>query len=227
MSTKYFNRYETVKLKNARGRKVSSQRWLSRHLNDPYVQQAKHHGYRSRASFKLIQIQDKFNLFQTGQTILDLGAAPGGWSQMIASWVKGASQQDSVIGLDLLPIDPIAGVHLIQGDFLEPNIKELLREKTNQGVDGVVSDMAADTTGHAKTDHIRTIVLAQEACEIALEVLKEGGFFVSKVFQGGADHELLSLLKTHFKTIKHYKPPASRKESPEMYVIAQGYGRKE
>lgn len=219
MATKHIYRHKSVKLKTAKGRKNSSQRWLTRHINDPYVQQANLMGYRSRASFKLIQIQEKFKLFKRGQTIIDLGAAPGGWTQVMIQWIQKNSDHTCVFGLDLLPIHPLAGACFLEGDFLDPTHQEKLRHYFHT-VDGVVSDMAAVTTGHGSTDHLRTIVLAQEAFAFAKTLLKPKGFFITKVFQGGADQELLQDLKRHFKTVKHFKPPASRKESPEMYVVA-------
>lgn len=223
MKTNFSSRHETVKLKNARGRKTSSQRWLSRHLNDPYVHQAQLMGYRSRASFKLIEIQEKFKLFKKGQIIIDLGAAPGGWSQVIVSWVQKNSHIPGVFGIDLLPIQPLAGALFMQGDFLEADTRQAFTAVLPHAADGVISDMAAATTGHSNTDHWRTIVLAAEAFSLAKSFLKPGGFFITKVFQGGADRELLVELNQQFRMVKHFKPPASRKESPEMYVIAQGF----
>lgn len=223
MPTKFSYRAQSVKLKTARGRTNSSQRWLQRQLNDPYVQQAQAYGYRSRAAFKLLQIQDKFKVFKKGQTIVDLGAAPGGWSQVLVHLIQKSSEPPCVFGIDLLEIPSLSGALFIQGDFLDTDIQKVFRAEIPSEVHGVVSDMAASTTGHGHTDHWRTIVLAQEALSVAKTLLKPGGFFITKVFQGGADQELLVKLKNHFSSIKHFKPPASRKESPEMYVVAQGF----
>ncbi len=213
----------TVRLKTARGRKSSSQRWLTRQLNDPYVQQARTQGYRSRAAFKLDEIDQKYRIFKPGQTIVDLGAAPGGWSQIALEKLTTLKTRGRIFAIDLINMDPLAGVDFFTGDFLDKEIQENFRTHVPQGVDIVMSDLAASTTGNSRTDHLRTIFLAEAAFFFARDFLKEGGTFVAKVFQGGTDASLLGELKKSFKTVKHFKPPASRKESPEMYVIAQGF----
>jgi 23S rRNA (uridine2552-2'-O)-methyltransferase len=225
MTEKFSYRAKSVRLKTARGRTNSSQRWLQRQLNDPYVQQAQAMGYRSRAAFKLLQIQEKFKLFKRGQRIADLGAAPGGWSQVIIELIKNQKNESNVclFGIDLLEIKTMPGACFVIGDFLDPQVQSDFASKIVDLVDGVVSDMAASTTGHSNTDHIRTVVLAAEAFDVGKKFLKKGGFFVAKVFQGGADKDLLDNLKANFSEVKHFKPPASRKESPEMYVIAKGF----
>jgi 23S rRNA (uridine2552-2'-O)-methyltransferase len=218
-------RVKKVQLKNARGRKTSSQRWLRRHFNDPYVQQAQRQGYRSRAAFKILEIDTKFKLFKPGHVVVDLGAAPGGWSQIAAKAITANTQSNSLFAIDLLPVEPIPGMNYIQGDFLDLANQKKLVSLTGNQVDVVLSDMAAQTTGHASTDHTRTRALAEAAFSFAQNVLKEGGTFVTKVFAGGTHQELLIQLKQDFKSVKHYKPPASRKESPEVYVVCQGFQR--
>jgi 23S rRNA (uridine2552-2'-O)-methyltransferase len=213
----------SVRLKTARGRKNSSQRWLMRQLNDPYVQQAKAKGYRSRAAFKIIEIDEKHKIFKAGNTVVDLGAAPGGWSQIALERISTSKLKGRIFAIDLLEMDGIAGVEFFKGDFLDREIQTQFRALIPDGVDVVMSDMAASTTGHSNTDHIRTIALAEAAFSFARDFLKEGGTFIAKVFQGGTDAVLLVQLKASFKTVKHFKPPASRKESPEMYVVAQGF----
>lgn len=206
------------KVKTAKGRKTSSTRWLKRQLNDPYVREAERLGYRSRAAFKLIEINDKLDLLQKDQVVVDLGAAPGGWCQVAVE--KGASK---VVAIDLLPVDPLPGVTFLQMDFMDDDAPEALVEAIGEGADLVLSDMAANTTGHKQTDHLRIMALVETAYDFAKDVLKPGGAFVAKVFQGGAQHELLALMKKDFKTVKHVKPPASRKESAEQYVVALDY----
>ncbi len=228
MTTKTFKkppsvRPLSVRLKTARGRKVSSQLWLQRQLNDPYVHQAKAMGYRSRAAFKLLQINEKVSLFKPGQRVVDLGAAPGGWTQVIVDLVALKNGRAQVVGIDLLPIDPIPGVSLLQGDFMENAMQDQVRSLLEGPADVVVSDMAANTTGSAVADHLRTIALAETAYLFAEKVLRPGGSFVAKVFQGGTDGELLARLKAHFDKVRHIKPAASRKDSPEMYVVATGF----
>ena len=217
-------RKKAVKLKTARGRKNSSQRWLQRQLNDPYVQQAQSCGYRSRAAFKLLEIQEKFKIISNNTTIIDLGSAPGGWSQIITDTLsKTPNNHSKIIAIDLLDMDPIDGVTFIKGDFLDIKNKQQLIDLTNNKVDLVVSDMAASTTGHPNTDHLRTNLLVESAFMFAKSVLKHNGTFVSKVFAGGAHKELLDELKIQFNKIKHFKPHSSRKESPETYIICQGF----
>tara|TARA_A100000171_G_C2134819_1_gene149442 strand:+ start:1422 stop:2117 length:696 start_codon:yes stop_codon:yes gene_type:complete len=213
-------RPKTVKVKTARGRKNSSQRWLQRQLNDPYVYEARALGYRSRAAFKLEQLDDKYKFLRPGKVVVDLGAAPGGWTQVALQRLK---NKTPVIGIDLLPIDPIPGADFVEGDFLDSAIYNSFKTRFKDGADVVMSDMAAVTTGHSNTDHIRTIALAESAYTFARSVLKKGGVFIAKVFQGGADSTLLENLKRDFEIIKHHKPPASRKESPEMYVVALNF----
>lgn len=213
-----------VRLKTARRRTASSQRWLERQLNDPYVAAAKREGWRSRAAFKLIEIDDKYRLLKPGQRVVDLGAAPGGWSQVAAQRVKSVEGQGQVVAIDYLPVEPIAGVEILQMDFLENDapdrLKALLR---GGGADLVLSDMAAPTTGHTRTDHLRIIGLAETAAQFAIEVLSPGGAFLAKVFQGGTERALLDQLKRDFAVVRHVKPKASRADSAELYVLATGF----
>ena len=209
-----------TRLKTARGRKASSTRWLERQLNDPYVKRAHADGYRSRAAYKLIELDEKFGLLRGVAAVVDLGIAPGGWSQV----VRRKRPKAAVVGIDLLPTDPIDGVVILEMDFMDEAAPETLREALDDvAPDLVLSDMAANTVGHAQTDHLRTMGLVEAGLEFAVEVLKPGGTFVAKVLAGGADHRLVADLKRHFKTVKHAKPPASRKDSSEWYVIAQGF----
>ncbi len=210
----------SVRLKSARGRTLSSQLWLTRQLNDPYVKQAKLFGYRSRAAYKLIEIDDKFKLFKPGFCVVDLGAAPGGWTQVALARV---GAKGTVVGIDLTPVEPLAEATLICGDFNDLEVREELKALLEGPVDVVLSDMAASSTGHPQTDHIRIMMLAEEAFSFAQDTLKEGGSFVAKVLQGGTEKTLLMLLKKHFTKVAHFKPPASRSDSAEMYVIALGY----
>jgi 23S rRNA (uridine2552-2'-O)-methyltransferase len=207
-----------VRLRTAQGRSPAQQRWLERQLNDPYVVAAKAQGWRSRAAFKLIELDDKFHLFRKGQRVLDLGAAPGGWSQVAVQ--RGASH---VVGLDLLPIDPVPGATFIQGDFNDPDMPSRLTELLGGPADLVLSDMAPNTTGHSATDHLRIVALAELALDFATKVLAPGGAFVAKVFQGGSERQMLEPMKRAFATVRHAKPPASRKESSELYVVATGF----
>lgn len=225
-STKNFGdaRQLTVRLKTARGRSASSQRWLERQLNDPYVAAAKREGWRSRAAFKLIEIDDKYHILKPGQRIVDLGAAPGGWTQVAAQRVKAVEGRGQVIGIDYLPVDPIPGATILELDFLADDapdkLKALLRDG---GADVVLSDMAAPTTGHASTDHLRIMALAEAAAQFATEVLASGGAFIAKVFQGGTERALLDMLKRDFAIVRHVKPKASRADSSELYVLATGF----
>jgi 23S rRNA (uridine2552-2'-O)-methyltransferase len=207
-----------VAVRTAKGRSVASQRWLSRQLNDPYVVAAKAQGWRSRAAFKLIELDERFHLIRPGVRVVDLGAAPGGWSQVAVK--RGAA---SVVGVDLLPIDPIPGAMMLLGDFTEPDVQAQLVEASGGKADLVLSDMAPNTTGHSATDHLRIVALAEAALAFGLELLAEGGGFVAKVFQGGAERAMLEALKRHFSSVRHAKPPASRKESSELYVVALGF----
>lgn len=205
------------KVRTARGRKLSSTLWLKRQLNDPYVAKAKAEGYRSRAAFKLAELDDKFKLIRPESLIVDLGAAPGGWTQIALE--RGAQR---VIGIDLLFVDPIAGLDFVQKDFMDDDAPEIITEMLGGAPDLVMSDLAANTTGHKSTDHLRTIALVEAAAVFALKTLKPGGHFVAKVFQGGTEGELLTELKKSFKVVKHAKPHSSRDGSPEMYMVALG-----
>lgn len=206
-----------VPLRSARGRSVASQRWLARQLNDPYVAAAKAQGWRSRAAFKLLELDARCQLLRPGMRVVDLGAAPGGWAQVAAQ--RGAS----VVAVDLLPMEPIPGATVLQGDFVDPSVPARLQAELGGKADLVLSDMAPNTTGHAATDHLRIVALAEAALEFALQVLAEGGAFVCKVFQGGSESEMLARLKRCFAVVRHVKPPASRKESSELYVVAMGF----
>ena len=212
-----------TRVKTARKRSLSSTLWLERQLNDPFVALAKREGYRSRAAYKLIEIADKYKLVRPGGRIVDLGAAPGGWSQIAARSVKSAEGQGRVIGIDLLEIDPIEGVEFRVMDFHDPRAPEMLREWLNGRADGVMSDMAANATGHRKTDHLRIVGLAELAIDFARDVLAPGGFFLAKVLQGGSENQLLANLKKDFTSVKHVKPKASRADSAELYVLATGF----
>ncbi|ARN84620.1 hypothetical protein GQ61_04050 [Candidatus Nucleicultrix amoebiphila FS5] len=206
--------------------KNSSKQWLQRQLNDPYVFESQRQGLRSRSSFKLKQIDENFKILKPNARVVDLGAAPGGWLQIAVMKTQSKSENPSVIGIDLLEIEPLKGTKLIQGDFLDKAVQESLLDILKGPVDVVLSDMAANTTGHATTDHLRTLMLAEEALQFALNVLKPGGTFVSKFFQGGGEKDFMTTLKKHFRQVKFFKPDASRKESSEMYLVAQGF-RKE
>lgn len=213
-----------TRVKTANKRTVSSQRWLERQLNDPYVAASKREGWRSRAAYKLIEIDDKHHFLKPGQVVLDLGAAPGGWSQVAAKRVKSDEGKGQVVAIDYLAFDPIPGVEIIQLDFMDESAPELLRGKLRDGrADVVLSDMAAPSTGHTKTDHLRIMGLAEAALAFTLDVLKPGGAFLCKVFQGGTERELLDALKQRFASVRHVKPPASRADSAELYVLATGF----
>ncbi len=213
-----------VRVKNARQRKTSSQRWLERQLNDPYVAASKRDGMRSRAAYKLREIDDKERLLKPGQAVIDLGAAPGGWSQIAADRVKSRDGRGQVIAIDYLGFDPIAGVEILTEDFTGEGAEERLKALLRTGkADVVLSDMAAPTVGHSATDHLRIMGLAEAAAYFACDVLSPGGVFLCKVFQGGTERDLLDLLKRNFASVKHIKPPASRSESSELYVLAKGF----
>lgn len=217
-----------VKVKTAKGRKLSSTLWLQRQLNDPYVAEAKRQGWRSRAAFKLLQLDEKLDLLKPGMKVVDLGAAPGGWLQVIVDRVKPEKTGAKVVGIDYLKMDEMPGAIVLQKDFTDDDAPDILKEALDGHADLVVSDMAAPTTGHKQTDHLRIIALSEMAYDFARDVLVEGGAFLTKVFQGGATNELLTLLKHEFKTIKHIKPEASRQDSAEVYVVALGFkGKKE
>jgi 23S rRNA (uridine2552-2'-O)-methyltransferase len=211
-------RLKSVSLRTARGRTTAQQHWLSRQLNDPYVLAARKQGWRSRAAFKLIELDDRFSLIRPGMRVVDLGAAPGGWTQVAVK--RGARQ---VVGVDLLPVEPVAGATIIQGDFNDPDLPDRLRAMLGAAPDLVLSDMAPNTTGHAATDHLRIIALAELALDFAMRVLAEGGGFVAKVFQGGSEKQMLAPMKQAFASVRHAKPPASRRESSELYVVATGF----
>ena len=207
------------RVRTAKGRKVSSTRWLERQLNDPYVRRAKVEGYRSRAAYKLLELDERFGLLKGVKAVVDLGIAPGGWSQV----VKRRSPRADVVGIDLLPTDPIEGVAILQMDFMDDSAPDKLKEALGGQADIVLSDMAANTVGHPQTDHLRTMALVEAGLLFATEVLRPGGAYVAKVLAGGADNNLVAELKRHFAAVKHAKPPASRKDSSEWYVIAQGF----
>jgi 23S rRNA (uridine2552-2'-O)-methyltransferase len=212
-----------VRVKTAKKRSLASTLWLERQLNDPFVAQAKREGFRSRAAFKLTEIDDKYRLFKPGGRIVDLGAAPGGWAQVAAARVKSREGRGRVIGIDLLEIEPIAGVEFRVMDFHDAEAPSALRAWLDGPADGVLSDMAANATGHRKTDHLRIVGLAELAVEFACGVLAPGGFFLAKVFQGGSEGDLLARLKRDFASVRHLKPKASRADSAEMYVLATGF----
>jgi len=214
----------TVRVKTAKGRKLASTRWLQRQLNDPYVEEAKRQGYRSRAAFKLIEIDDKHRLLKLGKTVIDLGAAPGGWSQVAAVRVGAAESKGRVIAADLTDIEPVPGVTFTQIDVTDPEAGEQIRAALGGGhADVVLSDMAASSTGHRQTDHLRVVALAEAALDIAEDVLVPGGAYLAKVLQGGAGQELVTRLRQGFAKVAHIKPKASRQDSAEVYVLATGY----
>ncbi|MBY6015593.1 RlmE family RNA methyltransferase [Qipengyuania gaetbuli] len=208
-----------TRVRTAKKRTASSTRWLQRQLNDPYVKQAKAEGYRSRAAYKLIELDEKFGLLKGVERVVDLGIAPGGWSQV----VRKLRPKAQVVGIDLLEVEPIEGVTIFQMDFMDDDAPRVLEEALGGKADLVMSDMAANTVGHKQTDHLRTMGLVEAGAWFAVENLDKGGTFLAKVLAGGTDADLLALLKKHFKTVKHAKPPASRKGSSEWYVIAQGF----
>jgi len=210
----------TVRVKTSKYRKTSSNRWLERQLNDPYVLESKQKGYRSRAAFKLIQLDEKFKFLGKNKTIVDLGCAPGGWTQIAVERLHGTGQ---IVGIDILETQPIEGAILICQDFTSEDAPDKLKAILNGEADVVMSDMAANTTGHQQTDHLRTIALVEAAYAFAKEVLKKGGIFIAKVFQGGAEGEMLADMKKNFNKVSHFKPDASRTTSPETYVVAQGF----
>jgi 23S rRNA (uridine2552-2'-O)-methyltransferase len=212
-----------TRVKTARKRSLSSTLWLERQLNDPYVARAKREGFRSRAAYKLIEIDERFSFLKPGQKIVDLGAAPGGWSQVAVQKVGADHGKGRVIGIDLLEIEPLPGAEFKVLDFLDDTAPELLKEWLGGKADVVLSDMAANTTGHKKTDHLRIVGLVELAADFACEILAPGGSFLAKVFQGGTEHELLARLKREFTAIRHVKPQASRADSAELYVLATGF----
>ncbi|WP_411291271.1 RlmE family RNA methyltransferase [Sphingorhabdus sp.] len=206
------------KVKTAKRRTAQSTRWLERQLNDPYVKRAHGEGYRSRAAYKLVELDEKFHILRGKKAVVDLGVAPGGWAQV----VRRQQPKAAIVGIDILPVDPIEGVVLLEMDFMHDCAPDRLIAELGSPPDLILSDMAANTVGHKQTDHLRTMGLVEAAVDFAVKVLMPGGDFVAKVFAGGTDPAMLSILKTNFTTVKHAKPPASRKGSVEWYVIAQG-----
>ena len=213
-----FGRTQAERVRAKGNRTESSKRWLTRQLNDPYVTAAKQQGWRSRAAFKLVELDDRFKLIRPGTAVVDLGAAPGGWTQVAVR--RGAAK---VVAIDLLAMDPVPGSVVLQGDFSADGADAMLIEALGQRADLVLSDMAPNTTGHAATDHLRIMALAEQALAFALAILTPGGAFVAKVFQGGSERAMLEPMKRHFTQVRHAKPPASRKESSELYVVATGF----
>ena len=213
-----------IRVKSAKGRKVSSTKWLERQLTDPYVARARAEGYRSRAAFKIREMDEKYKLFRKGMRVVDLGAAPGGWAQVAAKATGSTDANPLIVGIDYLEMDPIPGVILLRKDFTDDDAPAALVEAMGgHKADVVMSDMAWPTTGHRPTDHLRIVQLIEVAAAFALDVLSPGGVFVAKVFQGGTEHELLHMLKRHFKSTFHAKPPSSRQDSAEAYLIAKGF----
>jgi len=212
-----------TRVKTARKRSLSSTLWLERQLNDPYVARAKREGYRSRAAYKLLEMDERFNLLKPGGRIIDLGAAPGGWSQIAADRVKAKDGRGKVVGVDLLDMEPIAGVIFAIKDFNDEDAPQMIKDMLGGEADGVMSDMAANATGHKQTDHLRIVALAELALEFAVDVLAPGGFFVAKVLQGGTEGQVLTKIKRDFTLVRHVKPSASRADSAELYVLATGF----
>lgn len=224
VGTRPTGRGTTVRVKTAAKRRASSTRWLERQLNDPYVAEAQRLGYRSRAAFKLLQLDDRFHLLTPGRRVVDLGAAPGGWTQVAVQRVKPQENPAGrVVAIDLSPMEPIPGAIILHQDFLAEEAPARLRAALDGPADVVLSDMAAPSTGHPKTDHLRIMMLAEAAYEFAAEVLAPGGAFVAKVLQGGTERELLQRLRRDFASVRHVKPPASRSDSAEIYVVATGF----
>ncbi|CCQ74380.1 RlmE family RNA methyltransferase [Magnetospira sp. QH-2] len=213
-------RNKSVRVRTAKGRKISSTRWLQRQLNDPYVAEARKLGYRSRAAFKLLELDEKYNLIKPGMRVVDLGAAPGGWTQVIQAKIKGKGQ---VVALDIQEMDDMPGATVLHLDFMDDRAPERLKQALDGPADLVVSDMAAPVTGHAPTDHLRIMGLVEAAVDFAGEVLAPGGTFVAKVFQGGTEAQLLAHIKLMFRTVRHAKPPSSRADSSEIYLVATGF----
>jgi 23S rRNA (uridine2552-2'-O)-methyltransferase len=212
-----------VRVKSGKGRSLSSKLWLERQLNDPYVARARREGFRGRAAFKLIEIDDKHRLLKQGARVVDLGAAPGGWSQVAAKRVGAAAGKGKVVAVDLLPMAPVAGVETIQRDFLDPRAPDEIKALLGGPAELVLSDMAANATGHRRTDHLKIMALAEAAADFAREVLTPGGAFLCKVLQGGTEATLLATLKRDFAAVKHVKPSASRADSAELYLLATGF----
>lgn len=223
---KFDSRPLKQRVKKVKGRRASSTRWLQRQLNDPYVVEAQRLGFRGRAAFKIMQLDDQFHFFKSGKRVVDLGCAPGGWSQVAVQRVKSAPENPLVVGLDLLEADPIAGAQLIQLDFTDDSAPQRLEELLGgHKADIVMSDMAGNTTGMHSIDHLRIMGLLEMAYDFAVQILNPGGVFVAKIFQGGTENEFLAQMKRDFTTVKHAKPEASRKDSSEVYVVATGFKR--
>ena len=212
-----------TRVKTAKGRKSSSTRWLQRQLNDPYVIKAHQMGYRGRAAFKIIELNEQFHFFKKGKRVVDLGAAPGGWTQVAVQKVGSTEQNPLVFGLDILPMQPIAGAKLVQMDFTDDKAPDALKEMMQGSADIVMSDMAANTTGMPDLDHLRIMNLIELGYDFACQVLTPGGWFIAKVFAGGTDSQFLAEVKKNFEFVKHVKPPASRKDSVEYYLVAKGF----
>jgi 23S rRNA (uridine2552-2'-O)-methyltransferase len=212
-----------VHVKTAKRRKASSTRWLERQLNDPYVQKAQAEGYRARSAYKLIELDDRYKLLAPGRRVVDLGAAPGGWSQVAATRIGATDAKPLVVAIDYLDMDAVPGVVVLKQDFLDESAPDAIRNALGAPADVVLSDMAAPTTGHRQTDHLRTIGLVEAAAEFAASILRPGGDFVAKVFRGGTEGELLARLKRDFTAVHHVKPPSSRPESVELYLVAKGF----
>lgn len=212
-----------VRVKKKGGIKASSRAWLERQLNDPYVRRSKIDGYRSRAAYKLTEIDDRYKILKRGMRIVDLGAAPGGWCQVAVERTSEGADRAHVVGIDYLPVDPIPGATILELDFLDPTAPDRLLEALGGAPDIILSDMAAPTTGHRRTDHLRTMHLCEVATDFALRTLKPGGHFLTKTFQGGTEGDLLKMLKKAFTSVHHVKPPASREGSVELYLLAKGF----
>ena len=212
-----------TRVKSGRNRTLSSRRWLERQLNDPFVARAKREGYRSRAVYKLSEIDDKHHFLKPGARVVDLGAAPGGWSQIAAKRVGAEDGKGRVVAIDLLEMDPVPGVEFLVLDFLDPSAPDILKQRLGGKANVVLSDMAANATGHRKTDHLKIVALVEAAAEFASEVLAPGGTFLAKVLQGGTEGDLLAKLKQDFTTVRHIKPAASRSDSAELYMLATGF----
>ncbi len=212
-----------TRVKTGKGRSLSSKLWLERQLNDPYVARARREGYRARAVYKLSEIDDKAKFLKPGARVVDLGAAPGGWSQLAAQRVRAVDGKGKVVAIDILDMDPVPGVDFMKLDFLDPAAPDILKERLGGPADVVLSDMAANATGHRKTDHLKIVALVDAAAAFAADVLKPGGTFLAKVLQGGTEGDLLAMLKRDFASVKHVKPAASRQDSAELYVLATGF----
>jgi 23S rRNA (uridine2552-2'-O)-methyltransferase len=211
------------RVRTARGRGIASTRWLERQLNDPYVARARREGYRSRAAYKLAELDDKFRFLLPGARVVDLGAAPGGWSQIAAERTQASDGRGHVVAIDLLDMGSVPGVEFTQLDFMDARAPDLLKTKLGGPADVVLSDMAPNTIGHKRTDHLRIMGLVEAAADFAMDVLAPGGTFVTKIFQGGAQGELMSALKQAFREVRHVKPPSSRADSTEMFLVATGF----